>query len=61
MDTAMVMVETGDMDIMWECESCGVRFDATARMECSTHCPNCDRPIVEWVGLYDDDQPANNA
>ena len=55
MDTTMVMVETGDMDIMWECERCGMGFDATANMERSTQCPNCDRPIAEWVGLYDDD------
>jgi len=55
MDTAMVMVETGDLDIMWECESCGMGFDATASMERSTQCPNCDRPIAEWVGLYDND------
>lgn len=49
----MQMIETGDLNIEWECSVCKLTSKGTKKFEKSKFCPSCGSQIKEWVSLYD--------
>ena len=52
--TEMVIIETGDMKIFWQCSNCEDIHKATAKLEKSKTCPSCDAVITKWYTQEDE-------
>ncbi len=50
----MVIVETGDFDVFWECSECKTEHKATKKFEKNKTCPKCGKEIANWVGVDDE-------
>ena len=53
----MTMIESADGKISWECSECGALLRDKKGFELNTpRCPKCGTVVVEFVGLYEDDE-----
>jgi len=51
----MTMIEDAAGKISWECSECGALLKDRKGFETKTaRCPKCGAVIVEFVGLYED-------
>ena len=51
----MNMVEDKNLSLWWECSVCGCSMNATPRNEKDKKYGDCEREILKWNGLYDDE------
>lgn len=53
--TKMIMVEDGNMKLLWECDNCNAKIkDKPNFEEKVSTCPKCDEPVDEFVSLFDE-------
>ena len=52
----MILMESGDLDYLWECSSCLSRHKDTQKFEKSTVCPSCGAEIKDWIGFEEEEE-----
>ena len=52
----MVIIEDSQFRYFWECSACKEQFKDTAKFKRNKTCPNCLRPIDNWIDQDDYDE-----
>lgn len=50
----MVIIETANFDLLWQCSECKTEYKATKKFEKSKSCPTCEKEIANWVEMEDE-------